>query len=293
MSSSDLVLTLHGPDAEDHCRRHPAWPSTRFSLPGGDVISGPLAIGRNGQGPRRCYVPPSPRQRVLHSSAHAKDAKANLRATASQLWGETDKHRWASSGDMETWIPTTNPWKNARFAEHAKWLRDRATDAANDRADMRTFPRDPAWRRRQELEMRRPLGSRPLIHDLVDGMRGSQRQQAHANDLLAAIGAQPEEGPTVKDEMIDQPVQCLVPTIAKQDDIGSSVESAHNMPLTATGMLDQARAAKYLSRDVRTLHRWRAAKIGPTYYVMGGRYYYKPKDLADYVEECRYDPLAS
>jgi hypothetical protein len=76
MSLSCRILALHGSAAEEHCRQHSAWPSTRFSLPSGDLVSGPLGIGPGGPNRRRYYVPAISKQRAHHSSARATEAGA-------------------------------------------------------------------------------------------------------------------------------------------------------------------------------------------------------------------------
>lgn len=53
-------------------------------------------------------------------------------------------------------------------------------------------------------------------------------------------------------------------------------------------LLRASLAARYLGCCDLTLYLWRKQKEGPAYYKIGGRYYYKMSDLANFIESRRY-----
>ncbi|GMV28559.1 MAG: hypothetical protein AMXMBFR59_06840 [Rhodanobacteraceae bacterium] len=62
--------------------------------------------------------------------------------------------------------------------------------------------------------------------------------------------------------------------------------------VTASGMVDDTNAARYLGTSVRTLQRRRAQGCGPRYRVSNGRVWYPLAALDEYLADCEVNPLA-
>lgn len=48
-----------------------------------------------------------------------------------------------------------------------------------------------------------------------------------------------------------------------------------------------AQAAAYLARSSVTLRRWRKDKVGPAYYRIQTKVYYRPSDVHEWIEKQR------
>jgi len=296
MTEPGTVLTLHGADAEHHCRQHPSWPSTRFSLSPLDMFHGPLGTGprvsRRSASSTRCHTPPSAKQRKQHSSDQAADAAASLQANASKLWGDTESHVWGAPGENDAWVPMTNTWANPCFAEQAKWLKDKAENRVEELGLMRGYPRNEQWLERREQETGAPPGPNPDTSDLNRVRRGVDRDLAHVNYLRVLTGAiQPDE----IEAMTEQPEQDE-PQPTVRDDIRAVANlvaiKGPGIRLTGAKRTDEPGAAMYLGVSERTVRRWRKQSIGPAFHMLGGRAWYSLEDLDSYLEIARRDPLA-
>lgn len=324
------ILILTGEAAAEYVRQHPAWPTTRFCLTPVNSILGPLricsrravsakpvAIAKPAKGQRasriksgaesvaeffgdrpasRSHAAPSAGQRRRHSSSRADESRPELRATAAELWGRTEAHAWTAAIEVDAWVPDANTWALPHFAEQLEWLRDKASKAAEGRAQMRNFPRNPKWRARREAETGQTCGSNPDIEDLRRVRRGLAQQEMHARTLCALIDEQPIDlgEPMIDEDEID-PSNVPATEIREEAMRGSNVVVMVRPVIqwTGAGTANEQEAAKYLGLSARQMRRLRKRFEGPAHHLLCGRAWYTKPDLDSYLSIRRFDPMTA
>lgn len=307
-ASANRVLTFYGTEADEHCRLHPSWPSTRVALPLVSTILGSTRMyGRShtagrtksshvtsrahkakrldGRSPRdleddsadngteaiafRTAIPASERTRRHQSADYDGAARRNSTLSMDAAWGRTFAGAWEPSGDTAVWIPTTNPWELPHFTGQIGWLLEkRKSVAATDRDAMREFPRAAKWRKQREIETGYPCSEHPDTRELDDIRAGLRRQVDHVDDLCALMGMTTNDGGTMDDN----------------NNPPAANDGARPMNIPPSGLLQKKQAAAWIGRSVRTFERLIAEKGPPKSIRLGARAFYRVEDLREWIE---------